>query len=986
MKGNRLKAFGFSLLGALALFLASCGQQPPPSPQTGNLSVTVLDASNNNPIPGAVVGVSGPQTTSGLTDSQGKVTFSNLPVGSYTVVASSSGYQQASSTANVQANQTAQVTLRLTPSSGGGGGGGDSDGTSKVARLEIVSVADASGSLPSQRERNTNKVVNLYAAQTEEAIRVTVRALDAQGRPVPGALVEAGVDTGALQGVNIFSGCGFSAQSSRPVGVTGANGEVCFTLFATSLFAQLLDQLEVLYNFQNPVKLVVSSNGQLDEAKFFFYNVSHLIYSGEGQDIRRSSARAGSNLGQIANNYSFDRPRLNDHIFNSLLRRKQPDSAPFTPQSRGIGYMVYTINDASMVSWVPTNLQLGVNSCEQITNNGTTCVDLDGSGVTLRPKSPQEGITPEDLPIQVNVTATWVALASYGEEEYSFPLKSYTFTKVWGGTGVQITKSGPRVIGWSGVNLSPTDVTLPKSGASVPAGAVYEYTITVRNTGNVPAQNAVITDKLPAELGFAAASDGATYDPVLHQVTWHWTTTPALQSIPVGGSVTVKVKLYARHKPGYAWNDNRGGNDRPDGLSDSYDRNDQTGGFGNRPPIYPANTLYPDPYRITNIVEVVSEAPQGPGNFERQDTSLDIWVVRPFLSLNKVAVSPVYAVGDTARFVVTARNVDRALSDPDYNNLKAQFPEDYRNALTAYGVQVRDLFGRFLDFVNSSSNSGPGQLDANAKTLTFRVGDMALGSTWQAILDFRVSGGLNQGEGNPEWLTNCARLYALNLNQYRYGWGPVKNGQLEPVEGQDPRPEPPYQRERGNPDGTGNYLEACDRVQDANLTITNMGEFAGPETPPLEVLVWGDGGVSPFFQVDTIVQPVRVGDTFYYIYLLTNQGSVPLNDIDFLVYRTSGSSVELDAQGGFAVYRGTGADWYSQDSNFVLTASAPTQVRIQSTVAFAPLQPGESLVIVVRAKAIAQGRSTFEAYAQTTNPLNVVTLYVQDTTNVQNPQ
>ncbi len=81
MKGNRIKAFGVSLLGALALFLASCGQQPPPSPQQGSLEVTVLDASNNNPIPGAVVGVSGPQTTSGVTDNQGKVTFPNLPAG-----------------------------------------------------------------------------------------------------------------------------------------------------------------------------------------------------------------------------------------------------------------------------------------------------------------------------------------------------------------------------------------------------------------------------------------------------------------------------------------------------------------------------------------------------------------------------------------------------------------------------------------------------------------------------------------------------------------------------------------------------------------------------------------------------------------------------------------------------------------------------------------------------------------------------------------
>lgn len=31
MKRNGIKALGVPLLGALALFLASCGQQPPPS-------------------------------------------------------------------------------------------------------------------------------------------------------------------------------------------------------------------------------------------------------------------------------------------------------------------------------------------------------------------------------------------------------------------------------------------------------------------------------------------------------------------------------------------------------------------------------------------------------------------------------------------------------------------------------------------------------------------------------------------------------------------------------------------------------------------------------------------------------------------------------------------------------------------------------------------------------------------------------------------
>ncbi|MFW8120846.1 hypothetical protein, partial [Klebsiella pneumoniae] len=87
------------------------------------------------------------------------------------------------------------------------------------------------------------------------------------------------------------------------------------------------------------------------------------------------------------------------------------------------------------------------------------------------------------------------------------------------------------------------------SGASVPSGATYTYTITVTNLSTTEtAQNVVITDPLPAELGFVSASSGGTYDPVLHQVTWDRTTTPSLTSIAPGGSVSVTVTVYARHK------------------------------------------------------------------------------------------------------------------------------------------------------------------------------------------------------------------------------------------------------------------------------------------------------------------------------------------------------------------------------------------------------------------------------------------------------
>jgi len=121
MKGNRLKTLGFSLLGALALFLASCGQQPPPSngggttpppSRTGTLEVTVLDASNNQPIQGATVTANG--SSIGTTNAQGKVSAS-LPEGQYAVNAIAQGFVSLSVpvSATVTAGQTTAITLSL---------------------------------------------------------------------------------------------------------------------------------------------------------------------------------------------------------------------------------------------------------------------------------------------------------------------------------------------------------------------------------------------------------------------------------------------------------------------------------------------------------------------------------------------------------------------------------------------------------------------------------------------------------------------------------------------------------------------------------------------------------------------------------------------------------------------------------------------------------------------------------------------------------
>ncbi len=463
----------------------------------------------------------------------------------------------------------------------------------------------------------------------------------------------------------------------------------------------------------------------------------------------------------------------------------------------------------------------------------TSVVDGDGSGIYLQPKS---GVTANDLPISVRVKATLVVVASYGDNTYRFPLKDFTFTKRWTGAALAIEKSGPSVIGWSGTDLSPNDVTLVQTGASVPSGATYTYTITVRNlSATETANNVVITDPLPAELGFVSASSGGTYDPILHQVTWDYSTTPALTSIAPGASVSVTVTVYARHKPGYVWNDKNG-----DQNTDPDTALNQPGYYyTTRPPLYAPGapgTPYPDPYPVDNPALARGD------NTPQVSTAKRIYVVRPFFTLTKTPSSATVFQGDRVRFTLTLTNQDRAeapINDPDYQRLKADYPADYAAALTGYNVTLRDLFGEGLDFVNASP---AGTLDPNAKTLTWSLGDLPLGATQRVLVDLRASEVGKWG--------NCARLYANNLNQRLHDPGPppyprwnVQPTQLEPSTGTDPRPSPPYTPETGNPDTVGNYLQSCSTVQVNRrptayaLAISSNGEFdrltGGSPTDPV---------------------------------------------------------------------------------------------------------------------------------------------------------
>ena len=929
--------------------------QPTPAPTTGTLVVHVYGADTGQTLSGSSV-VSNPALT--FSGSGGLFTATAAP-DTYAVTASASGYLSGSLAANVEAGKTTVLNIGLQRNTASG----------PVGNIEIVSVKDQWGAdLPVRQEVNPAKDVNLYASQTEEPVCVTVR-VTRDGQPVQNARVRVsalGLGQYPAEQVHLSPGCVTAPTNELDFVMTDSQGIAKFTIYSVGF-----DGLEGdLYYYYFPVKFVVSASeqvsgwtAQLTEFKVFFYNITHLYLRDGGDDdvlvtrddiLRYTGKRTGHDFGTIVNAFDFSNPANNRHLFRAEVRQKQPTtgpgsiytptSEPFSTPSFPIGYVRYELvgGDVSKVDLCDLNPDTDPEHPTAETC-ATSVVDADGSGILVRPKS---SVTASDLPLSVRVKATLVVAATYGDSTYYFPLKDFTFTKTWTGAALAIEKTGPSVIGWSGTDLSPNDVTLVASGAGVPSGATYTYTITVRNlSATETATNVVITDPLPAELGFVSASAGGTYDPVLHQVTWDQTTTPALTSIAPGGSVSVQVTVYARHKPGYSWNDKNG-----DTLTDPDTGFNEPGySYSTRPPAYGLDTPYPDPYAIDNPAVARGD------NTPQVSTTKRIYVVRPFFTLTKTPSTASVFQGDRVRFTLTLTNQDRAeapINDPDYKRLKTDFPADYAAALTGYSVKLRDLFGEGLDYVNSSP---AGTLDTNGKTLTWDLGNLALGASRQILVDLRAS------EVAEEGWRNCARLYAYNLNQYPYlttypRWN-VPPTDLEPTSGNDPRPSPPYTPETGNPDSVGNYLEKCaivtvqGRPTQYALAISSLGEWTSLT-----------GGTS--------TDPVADGAEYVYRFEVRawEGSSGPQTNVTLQLTRTAGNStfagtgvkgvdfeVELDPDGPFgpAPY----APVLNSDVTVVWTA---TVVTIQYNPG---LNPGATLRFSVRANAVNGTNTTIQAAA-----------------------
>lgn len=585
-----------------------------------------------------------------------------------------------------------------------------------VARLEILSLRDDLGSdLPAHEEINANKDVWLYAAQTEEAVCVTVRAADEDDNPVADALVTVQVADAfqdARDRISVVRGCAsvgsgddlrLSAGGLMDSVMTDESGEATFTLYATSGYAGRLGEADV-------AKIVVASStdgsSALSEFKIWFANISHLYFNGNATGQRVGASFDRTNLWD-----SNDRkPGGADNSFNilSTVYQKQPEA---DVDLRALGYVRYDIVSEQDMNGDAADV-VHLENCDP--TGGDSCVSYDGSASLV----PNADIWLEDLPIRATVRATLVVEVRFGAYTYAFDLKSYEVTKTWIGSHLAIHKQvDHHVLTWYGDNDDADgdgiiEYTLDPANA-VPAGSVFTatFSITATNEGMSPVYDVTITDGLPAELGVLEETlepSGGTYDSVNHAVTWNYQTAgrsePKFNELAPGESITVSFEVYLRQKPGYCV-------DFEDLLvSESY-----MVGFLFGDDDY----CYDDPYDVVNggqLHDVTASwfagAPADEGgtsavvdfNGYVYEDDVIIWGVRPVFTLDKRLVNTAdlpFEVGMDALFDISIVNEQRII----YDELESLYPDEFDGTARAnpYGrsIYLIDGFSEGLDFTSA---------------------------------------------------------------------------------------------------------------------------------------------------------------------------------------------------------------------------------------------------------------------------------------------
>jgi uncharacterized repeat protein (TIGR01451 family) len=1008
MKTLRLLA----LLIAAAMFLVACGLNGSTGNGNGDNggdddqvatigSLTVV-VQPNAAVPTIVVTEVGDPTA--IAPDAGNLW--NLEQGNYSVTVTAPGYLTwGPSLYAVYAENQTVAQVDLTPIT---------DPTGVVAKVEIVALFDEEGEPYDQEEEiNDSKDVFLFAAQTEERVGVLVRVTGLQGEPIANAPVYVNLteDYGNL--IAIYPGLPtdiIPAGAPISAGKTDADGYASFTIEATNaesfmsvigpVFGKdcdLVGPAQVpnngCYPPDSPAKFIVSAVGQGNinqrtEFKGFFVNMSHLHYADGFESLHDSiestftaklaDTRLGHDFGLQTNVWKNEAQADNTHYFGTVVVRKQPTSAPFFAGGYPAkGMMVYTLSgpDADLVEWV---------GCDDHGESELVCVDYGewNSGVVgLEPKS---GVGLADLPITVEVHASFVYRVYYGPYDYDFELKDYTFTKTWVGGDLEIDKYVTQhVLTWAG-----PDHTLKAfnfTNADEYEGGLDNYlstvVITVSNDGGADYYNVTVRDQLPQELGVIrdTISDGGTYDEVNHVVTWDFNGTPSLQEIPIGTSLTFTFEVYARQKPGFEWDDETAGEEptSPD------------------VPRIVVDGEYPDYYCVTNgehfnsvtvagfYVDDDLLASQPVFRYTPTVDESTICVVRPIFELTKeLLTQEVMIQGASAQYRLSISQVDRSTGSGIYAPLAELYPWEFgvnslgtghrgagyelRNNTYARDIFIEDWWEVGLDFSNATNFGG---LGGGGLVNTSETGIKRL--SWSALVDLPMgaartatitltgnlvsdSGVVNgngtaspngankqlDGDGLYAW-ANCVYAYAGQLNQLSAT--DSIQASILPASATDL-----VTQGRWSHDDVDEVLEAC-----ALVAVTP------PAGVPF-VRLSSNGEAKTDSATAIQDEDVNNGDTFYYRFTVQNTGTASATGV--VIRSEVDDSTIVSFSGTPLLYTSTnGITWTPVPGPVTTTANATEVVYASRTVA-----PGGWLRAVIPATAQSVGETYVETYVDYT--------------------
>lgn len=675
------------------------------------------------------------------------------------------------------------------------------------------------------------------------------------------------------------------------------------------------------------------------------------------------------------------------------------------------GYMRYELSGENddVVSWNETR-------CDALSDDGSVCIDDVASGTqTGVSLVPDDDVSLEDLPIEVDVEATYVAVFPYGNELYTFELKDYTFTKEWVGGFLTLDKEvDNHVLTWAG-----PDVTLDAANASTASVDPWTSTVhvTVSNDSGSDIYNVTIRDAVPAELGVVEStiSNGGTYDSQNHVVTWDFNSSPALQDVLQDEQVELEFDVYARQKPGYCWD-----------STDSANFDVQ--------PDDPAD-CYADPYAVTN--GRASGSVTAAGFFEPDDVSgsqpvfeyrpeddeSDIWVVRPIFEITKERVSQsVMERGASATYELSITNVDRSDDDGEaYELLRELYPWEFgddtqgdghqapgyelRNNAYAQGLEVTDAWEVGLDFTNgtpfTANGDTLGTIDtSNAgtdKEVSWSVAELDAGVT--GVAQLTLTGNLlsDDGEGNAlnnsdtdydpsdplednivtsgagtfnAW-NNCLYLGADQLNQP--GKADVGDTWYATVSNA------PWTQSQITTDSDAEWLqESVDATSSSDFRFGGSVEgLALPDVCDPVAVVPPSGEPSMNLSTngeapdsdpgDPQNENVNVDDVYYYRFTSQNVGDQPAQDVVIEVEDLGGSSPD---QMGFT---GTADLYVSSDGGVSDPWSSPAGVGATlagNVVTFDAIDvsPGEWIRVVIEAEALDTGEFDVDAELTYGNP------------------